>query len=284
MQVQNYESSRREAPPAAGGPEASIQQLTLERQQLTIEMRDKLRFTELQLSGAREESSRLANTVEDQRARLADVEAELADERERQRRQEPAVRELHRSVQAAESEKHAVLEELQQEQWRVERVGAAKEQTIALQEQRLHALQAELRQAREEHSERANSGQSVQARLADQTRVNAELTQQLMLHKEQLRALHSARRSEAQLQAVLQHGQSGPLAGPQLGSCAASGRAWQLWAACAPRGRGQPTGCPAVVSAVRASRLQSRRFGRLFAMPSRCCSSCTSIMRGCSSC
>ena len=226
----NYERSRREAPPAAGcskydGPETSMQQLTLERQQLTIEMRDKLRFTELQLAGAREEGSRLANTVEDQRARLTDVEAELANERERQRWQEPAVRELHRSVQAAESEKHAVLEELQQEQWRVERVGAAKEQTIALQEQRLHALQAELRQAREEHSERTHSEQSVQARLADQTRVNAELTQQLMLHKEQLRALHSARRSEAQLQAVLQHGQSAPLAGPQLASCAFSGRA-----------------------------------------------------------
>ena len=42
-----------------------------------------------------------------------------------------------------------MLEELQQEQWRVERVSAAKEQTIALQEQRLAALQAELRQARE---------------------------------------------------------------------------------------------------------------------------------------
>ena len=234
-----------------------MQQLTLERQQLTIEMRDKLRFTELQLAGAREEGSRLANTVEDQRARLTDVEAELANERERQRWQEPAVRELHRSVQAAESEKHAVLEELQQEQWRVERVGAAKEHTIALQEQRLLALQAELRQAREEHSERTHLGQSVQARLADQTRVNTELTQQLMLHKEQLRALHSARRSEAQLQAVLQHGQSAPLAGPQRGSCASSGRAWGLWVA---SNRSKPTGRPLTASGARASRLQSRRF------------------------
>jgi len=177
-----------------------LQQLTLERQQLVVEMRDKLRFTELQLAGAREEGSRLANTIEDQRARLADVETELAGERERQRQQEPAIRELHRKVQAAENEKHAVLEELQQEQWRVERVSAAKEQTIALQEQRLAALQAELRQAREGQ----HSGQSAEARLADQTRVNAELTQQLMLHKEQLRTLHSARRSEAHLQAVLQ--------------------------------------------------------------------------------
>ena len=197
-----YERSRREAP--AVGPEASLQQLTLERQQLVVEMRDKLRFTELQLAGAREDCSRLANTVEDQRARLGDVETELAGEREMQRQQEPAIRELHRKVQAAENEKHAVLEELQQEQWRVERLSAAKEQTIALQEQRLAALQAELRQAREAHAERSHSGQSAEARLADQTRSNAELTQQLMLHKEQLRTLHSARRSEAHLQAVLQ--------------------------------------------------------------------------------
>ena len=30
---------------------------------------------------------------------------------------------------------------------------------------------------------------------------------------------------------VLQHGQSAPLAVPQLGFCASSGRAWRLWAA-----------------------------------------------------
>ena len=29
---------------------------------------------------------------------------------------------------------------------------------------------------------------------------------------------------------------------PRLASCASSGRAWRLWAACTPRGRGQPTG------------------------------------------
>ena len=71
-----------------------MQQLTHERQQLQLELRDKLRFTELQLAGAREEGRRLAHSVEDLRARLAEREAELAEERERQRRQEPAVRQL----------------------------------------------------------------------------------------------------------------------------------------------------------------------------------------------
>ena len=132
------------------GPGPSMHQLTLERQQLTLEMHDKLRFTELQLAGSREDGSRLAHSVEDLRARLVEMESELLTERERQRRQEPAVRELHRSVQAAEDKKHAALEELQQERLRVERVSAAKEQMIALQEQRLESLQDELRQERPE--------------------------------------------------------------------------------------------------------------------------------------
>ena len=45
-----------------------------------------------------------------------------------------------------------------------------------------------------------------------------------------------------------QHGQSAPLAGPQLASYASSGRAWWPWAVCNPRGGGQPTGCPATAS------------------------------------
>ena len=63
--------------------------------------------------------------------------------------------------------------------------------------------------------------------------------------------------------AVGQHGQSAPLAGPQLGFCASSGGAWWLWAACTPRGRGQPTGRPATASGARASRHQNRPFPRL---------------------
>ena len=60
---------------------------------------------------------------------------------------------------------------------------------------------------------------------------------------------------------VQQQGQSGPLAAPQLGSCASSGRAWRLsWAARrAPRVRLDHCGIPATASAARASRLHSRR-------------------------
>ena len=47
--------------------------------------------------------------------------------------------------------------------------------------------------------------------------------------------------SEVLQRKVRQRGQSAPLAAPQLASCASSGRAWWLWAACAPRARGQPS-------------------------------------------
>ena len=47
---------------------------------------------------------------------------------------------------------------------------------------------------------------------------------------------------------VWQHGQSGPLAVPQLGSCASSGRAWWLWAAFTLRGRSRPIGRPDTAS------------------------------------
>ena len=51
-----------------------------------------------------------------------------------------------------------------------------------------------------------------------------------------------------------------PLGTAQLGSCASSGRAWQLWLARRSQGRDQPTRCPATASGARASHLQSRRF------------------------
>ena len=60
-----------------------------------------------------------------------------------------------------------------------------------------------------------------------------------------------------------QHGQTAPLAVPQLGFCASSGRAWQLWLARRSHGRDRPTGRPAAASGARASRLLSRRFPRL---------------------
>jgi hypothetical protein len=56
--------------------------------------------------------------------------------------------------------------------------------------------------------------------------------------------------------AAQQHGQSAPLAAaPQLGSCAASGRARRLWAARYSQEEAGPTGIPATASGARADRL-----------------------------
>ena len=62
---------------------------------------------------------------------------------------------------------------------------------------------------------------------------------------------------------VPQHCQSAALAAPQLGSCASSGRVWQLWLARRSHGRDGPAGRPATASGARASRLQTANFHRL---------------------
>ena len=62
---------------------------------------------------------------------------------------------------------------------------------------------------------------------------------------------------------VTQHGQSAPLAVPQLGSCASSGRALRLWAVSALPGRCPVTEIAATASGNRAVHLQSRRCHRL---------------------
>ena len=180
--------------------DSSVQSL----QGVTLELRDKLRFTELQLAGAREEGTRLAHNVQELRGRLADAQNDSVEGHERRRRQEAAVAELQGALQRASAEKQQALDRLQEEQRRIDSVAATKEQTVALQEQKVRALQAELRKVRDEQAGRAQHGDSLMARLADQERVNGELTQQLMLHKEQLKALHGARRSEAQMQSTLQ--------------------------------------------------------------------------------
>ena len=67
-------------------------------QALQLELRDKLRFTELQLAGAREEGASLAATVEELRGRLGEAQSLASEQRERQRQQEPRVSELQAMV------------------------------------------------------------------------------------------------------------------------------------------------------------------------------------------
>ena len=83
-------------------------------------------------------------------------------------------------------------------------------------------------------------------------------------NKARLDKLEAAFQTFMLLQSMLQSSRlkvPPPLAAPQLGSCASSGRAWRLWAARPSQERARPTGRPATASAgARASRLQSRPF------------------------
>ena len=54
-----------------------------------------------------------------------------------------------------------------------------------------------------------------------------------------------------------------PLAMPELGSCASTGRAWRLWAASHSQAERLTSARPATASDARVSRLQSRQFHRL---------------------
>ena len=62
---------------------------------------------------------------------------------------------------------------------------------------------------------------------------------------------------------VPQHGQCAPLAVPEVGYRASSGRTWQLWLAQLSHEKDWPTGHPAAASGARASRLQSRPSPRI---------------------
>ena len=91
-----------------------------------FELKDKLRFTELQLAGAREEGTRLAHNVEELRARLNDAQSTSNNRGEQQRRQEAAIHELQSALQASAAEKAQAEQRLQEEQRRIDAVAATK--------------------------------------------------------------------------------------------------------------------------------------------------------------
>ena len=77
----------------ANGPQvrdAAMQQM----QNLTVELRDKCRFTELQLAGAREECAKLAANSEELRSRLGEAQAAMAEMHSVNSQQSPMILEL----------------------------------------------------------------------------------------------------------------------------------------------------------------------------------------------
>lgn len=173
-------------------------------QALTVELRDKCRFTELQLAGAREECAKLSSSSEVLRQQLAEREAQLAELSSTHAQQSPMLQDLQGALQRLSQEKQRVEQQLAEERRQLEASVAGKEQALGLQEQKLHAMSEELRRSLEAQRSAQSALEQSNARASELERTNGELGRQLLSTKEQLKYLHLARRSEAQVQALLQ--------------------------------------------------------------------------------
>ena len=194
------EVKRANAAIAPGQRDAAMQQM----QALTIELRDKCRFTELQLAGAREECAKLATTTEELRAQLTHSQQSLAELSAVNSQQTPMIAELQGAAQRLTRERQEAIDRLREETRTYESLANTREQTTQLQEQKVHAHNEELRRALEAQRGAAAALDDANKRAVELERTNGELGRQLLSSKEQLKYLHLARRSEAQVQALLQ--------------------------------------------------------------------------------
>ena len=200
LAMAQMELQRRDGYVSAGGEkDKAMQQL----QALTVELRDKCRFTELQLAGAREENGKLAASCQELRQSLSDAQGQLAGLQAHTQQQSPVISELQAMLERVHHEKQALVEQLHQEQRRLEQAVSNKEFTMHLQEQKLASTAEELRRSIDAHTSSSAAVESAHARIAELERSSGELGRQLMGAKEQVRYLHLNRRSEAQVQALL---------------------------------------------------------------------------------
>ena len=200
LAMAQMELQRRDGYVSAGGEkDKAMQQL----QSLTVELRDKCRFTELQLAGAREENGKLAASCQELRQSLSDAQGQLAGLQAHTQQQSPVISELQAMLERVHHEKQALVEQLHQEQRRLEQAVSNKEFTMHLQEQKLASTAEELRRSIDAHTSSSAAVESAHARIAELERSSGELGRQLLGAKEQVKYLHLNRRSEAQVQALL---------------------------------------------------------------------------------
>jgi hypothetical protein len=190
---------RAQAAASPGQRDAAMQQL----QALTVELRDKGRFTELQLAGAREECVKLSTVAEELPARLGEAQQQTAELQRVGHQQSPMILELQATVQRLTRERQEAYDRLHEEQRTFETLSATRDQTGQLHEQKVHALNEELRRALDKQRQAAAAIEEANRRAVELERTNGELGRQLLSSKEQLKYLHLARRSEAQVNALL---------------------------------------------------------------------------------
>jgi len=172
-------------------------------QALTIELRDKCRFTELQLAGAREESANISVNCDDLRQQLGNAHSQLAGLQATTQHQAPMINELQAMVERIKHEKQSLAEHMHAEQKRLEQTISNKDRAMQLQEQKLVCVSDELRCSMDAHTSTSAAVENANTRISELERTNGELGKQLMNAKEQLRYLHLSRRSEVQVQALL---------------------------------------------------------------------------------
>lgn len=166
---------------------------------LNLELRDKLRFTELQLAASREEGSQFS-------ASLQELCTRFEEEQERNvelTQQEPLVKELQAGLQHVEREKQEAVQRFHDEQLRAKDVAQAKDVAIEQLQRKLYDTTSELHRQHEQHAASARAVDAANDRAAEQEKRCNELSLQLLQFKEQLKCAHFACKSEAHSQSEL---------------------------------------------------------------------------------
>ncbi|KAL3904786.1 MAG: hypothetical protein SGPRY_011160, partial [Prymnesium sp.] len=188
---------------AKGESEAAINQL----HSISVELRDKLRFTELQLSAAREEGTSLAASIDLLKRELDEAHAEAANQRDLVHRQACAAADGDADVTKAGAAGEAgatssvrrvarLREEwsqglimlpprplalrIRETELSAEGLAHSRDGTIQLQEQQLRSLHEKLRRTGESHGSASRALEAANARVVEVERSNSELGQQLL--------------------------------------------------------------------------------------------------------
>jgi chromosome segregation ATPase len=171
-----------------GGGSGQRDKAMAQMQALTTELRDKCRFTELQLAGAREETSKFSASCDEMRTMLSTAQAQLVEAQTANQQHQPMLTELRGANERLQREKQVLVDQIHQEQQRTESVLASKQHLLQLQEQKLAAVSDDLRRTLESQSGAAAATDAAQARISELERTNGELEKQLMHSKEQLKS------------------------------------------------------------------------------------------------
>mmetsp|Transcript_6770 Transcript_6770/g.16329 ORF Transcript_6770/g.16329 Transcript_6770/m.16329 type:complete len:547 (-) Transcript_6770:65-1705(-) len=174
-----------------------------EMQSIALELRDKCRVLETQLTGAREESRRQAEQVQESQRRVREAQLQAEQQSSGSRQSETRIRELQETVRALQRERKEVIDKSYADFRRQEDGIVQRELAIGQLEGRLRTVQQELHGARDEKQLEGDRLREQARRFEDADHANRELGRQLSAAREQLKFLQISRRNESQLHAIV---------------------------------------------------------------------------------